>query len=57
MSEYEKLEKQYKDYLKAVVCDTCGGSGKLDDTDPVGIYYNEIICPTCHGVGMLDQDN
>ena len=37
--------------LEATQCDTCHGSGKVDDAEPGDISYNEYECPDCGGSG------
>ena len=48
MSKYqEELQK-----LENSMCQTCQGSGEMDDAEPGDIFYNTYNCCKCGGSGF-----
>ena len=51
MSDYYKAKKT----LEEIRCNSCHGSGKVDDMEPGDISYNEWTCPDCEGTGLVKE--
>lgn len=40
-----------KKWIEQNRCETCFGSGELDDVSPGDISFNTWTCPKCNGTG------
>ena len=52
MSAYQDAVKE----LEARRCETCQGSGEVDDADLGDIYYNKWTCAVCRGSGFAPTE-
>ncbi len=51
----QSLYNMLRDKLKDLRCNNCYGTGRVDDSSPGDISFNEYVCSECDGTGVQKE--